>query len=412
MKAPAIEPGLLQAFRWYAGVRLAAALVLLTLRLLRIEPVQFRLLYPGLIEALFLLGYLSWPWLARQLGRWYLPVALVVASTVPILNHIANVRARLLMDMPANIATADAVLWALALFIPLVLLAWQYDMRSVVAFCLGTMALEAVLMLGLGADPAAFPAAWSLIILRTFIYLLVGYLIVRLMSVQRVQRQMLERANAQLARFAATIEQLALSRERNRLARDLHDTLAHSLSAVAVQLEGADAQWDENPAAARALQEQALATTRQGLAEARRAIQSLRASPLEDLGLRLALAELAETAAQRGQLQVRLDLTTQLGGLDPATEQGIYRIAGEALANVVQHARASHLVVALQRSDNRLTLTVADDGQGFDPAGPASNRRYGIQGMRERSELIGGAVLIESRPGQGTTVRLTVEAAS
>ena len=412
MKAPALEPGLLQAFRWYAGVRLVAALALLALRLLRIEPAQFRLLYPGLLEALFLLGYLSWPWLARQLGRWYLPVALLVASTVPILNHIANVRARLLMGVPANIATADAMLWALALFIPLVLLAWQYDMRSVLAFCLGTMALEAVLMLSLGANPAAFPAAWSLIILRTLIYLLVGYLIVRLMSVQRRQRQMLERANAQLARFAATIEQLALSRERNRLARDLHDTLAHSLSAVAVQLEGADAQWDENPTAARALQAQALATTRQGLAEARRAIQALRASPLQDLGLRLALAELAETAAQRGQLQLRLDLTTHPAGLDPETEQGVYRIAGEAMANVVHHARAGRLLVSLQRSDNRLTLTIADDGQGFDPAAPDGNGRYGIQGMRERSELIGGQLLIESRPGRGTTVRLTVEAAS
>lgn len=411
MKTTAVEPGLVHAFRWYAGVRLALALALLALRLAGVELWQFRLVYPGLLEALFLLGYLSWPDLARRLGRAYLPLALAVASAAPILNHVTNLAARLTIGQPANQASADVILWALALFVPLVLVAWQYDLRSVAAFCLGTLALEAALLLSLGALPAAFGAVWGVLLLRTAIYALAGYLIVRLMAVQRAQRLALEGANRRLARFAATVEQLTETRERNRLARELHDTLAHSLSAMAVQLEGAAAQWDQDPQAARIMQARALATARQGLAEARRAIRALRASPLEDLGLALALAELAETTAQRADLELRLELPDRWDGLDPAAEQGIYRIAGEALANVAAHAGARHLAVSLAHAAGQLTFTVADDGRGFDPDALSGDGHYGLEGMRERAGLLGGDLAIESRPGGGTVVRLTVGAA-
>lgn len=409
MHASTIEAGLLQAFRWYAGLRLAIAVALLGLRGLGIGPWQMRLLYPGLLESIFLLGYLSWPWLAARLGRGYLPLALAVASAAPILNHMANVRLRLESGLSAGQATADGILWALALFAPLVLVAWQYDLGGVLAFCLGTAALESAILVALAARPADFPAAWSLIVVRTLLYLLAGFLVARLMRVQRAQRAALARANAHLARFAATADQLAAARERNRLARELHDTLAHSLSAVAVQLEGARAQWDENPAAARELQAKALVAARQGLVEARRAIQSLRASPLDDLGLVLALRTLAETTADRAGLTLSLDLDEPLPALDPALEQGVYRIAGEAMTNAAQHAGAHRLAVALRRHDRRLTLTVADDGCGFDPEAAGANGHFGLVGMAERSELIGGELKIESRPGRGTVVRLAVE---
>jgi signal transduction histidine kinase len=409
MHATKIEPGLLPAFRWYAGLRLAIALGLLALRGLGIEPPQIRLLYPGLLEAIFLLCYLSWPWLAAHTGRAYLPLALMVASAAPILNQAANIRLRLAMGLPPNQATSDGILWALALVAPLVLVAWQYDMTGVVAFCLGTATLEAGILLAMAARPVAFPAAWSLIVVRSLIYLLAGYLVARLMRGQRAQRAALAQANAQLARLAATAEQLAVARERNRLARELHDTLAHSLSAVAVQLEGARAQWDENPVAARDLQTKALATTRQGLVEARRAIQSLRARPLDDLGLCLALQTLAETTAERAGLALNLDLPERLPGLDASVEQGVYRIAGEAMTNAAQHAGARRLELALRRDGAHLTLTVADDGRGFEPTLAAANGHFGLVGMAEHSRLIGGHLHIDSRPGRGTVVRLSVE---
>lgn len=412
MRVAKIEPGLLSAFRWYAGLRLVVALALLGLRSLGIEPPQVRLLYPGLLEAIFLLGYLSWPRLAVIMGRGYLPLALAVASAAPILNQAANVRLRLALGLPANQATADGILWALALVVPLVLVAWQNDLTGVLAFCLGTAVLEGAMLLGMTARPAEFPAAWSLILVRTLIYLLAGYLVARLMRGQRAQRAALAQANTQLAHLAATAEQLAVARERNRLARELHDTLAHSLSAVAVQLEGAKAQWDENPGAARDLQAKALATARQGLVEARRAIQSLRARPLDDLGLCLALRTLAETTAERAGLALSLDLPERLPGLEAGVEQGIYRIAGEALTNAAQHAAARRLELALRRDDGRLTLTVADDGRGFDPTLAGANGHFGLIGMAEHSKLIGGDFQVESRPGQGTVVRLSVEVGS
>jgi signal transduction histidine kinase len=176
-----------------------------------------------------------------------------------------------------------------------------------------------------------------------------------------------------------------------------------------VQLEGARAQWDENPVAARDLQTKALATTRQGLVEARRAIQSLRARPLDDLGLCLALQTLAETTAERAGLALNLDLPERLPGLDASVEQGVYRIAGEAMTNAAQHAGARRLELALRRDGAHLTLTVADDGRGFEPTLAAANGHFGLVGMAEHSRLIGGHLHIDSRPGRGTVVRLSVE---
>ena len=152
----------------------------------------------------------------------------------------------------------------------------------------------------------------------------------------------------QLRQYADTVEELTISRERNRMARELHDTLAHSLSAVTVQLEAIRTLWAVDPEAARNMLDSADEAARLGLKEARRALQDLRASPLQDLGLPLALQELAETAARRSGAVLALDVPRQLdGSLSPAVEQGVYRIAQEALENVVRHAQASAITVSL-----------------------------------------------------------------
>src|SRR4029078_5838718 len=110
-------------------------------------------------------------------------------------------------------------------------------------------------------------------------------------------------ANAKLVDYASTNEQLAVTRERNRVARDMHDTLAHTLSAVSVQLEAADSVWDSQPQQAHELLQKSLASARAGLGETRRAVRALRASPLDDLGLGLALRDLAESTADRAGWQ-------------------------------------------------------------------------------------------------------------
>ena len=232
------------------------------------------------------------------------------------------------------------------------------------------------------------------------VFLLVGYIVTRMMNAQRAQRR-------ELAAYAATLEQLTVSRERNRMARELHDTLAHSLSAVSVQLEAADGALDDSPETAHMLLTKALAQTRSGLTETRRAMQALRASPLEDLGLGLAIRNLAESTARRGGMAVDIQIAEPLPALPPAVEQGVFRVAQEALSNVARHAGATQLHVQLEANDE-LILTVRDNGRGFDAEATGVNGHFGLQGMRERAEMVGGTLKVQSAAATGTTVRLVV----
>jgi len=402
---------LLKIFRLFTGARLVLLLLAWFSRLIWPEPRILRYPLLGIIETIFLLGYLSWPWLRGRLGRMYLPLALVVASAGPIVEQALTVGLRLVNGVSPNSAIADLWQLFLVLFVPLILLSWQYNFKSVLVFCTGSAIFDLALYLPLATRGGIrYLNVFGLVFLRNLLFSLVGYVVVRLMTAQRTQREALAQANARLARYATTLEQLTISRERNRLARELHDTLAHTLSAVAVQLEATSALWDNDPAAARTMLERSLIATREGLDGTRRAIRALRAAPLEDLGLALAVRNLAESVAARAGLELDLQIPEQISGLGPAVEQTVYRIAGEALFNVAQHAGARHLTVQLDKVGGRLILTIADDGRGFDLAGPPPEGRYGLKGMRERAEVVGGKLEIESRPGEGTTVRLEVEA--
>jgi two-component system sensor histidine kinase UhpB len=177
-----------------------------------------------------------------------------------------------------------------------------------------------------------------------------------------------------------------------------------------VQLEAAKVSWDDDLPHAQAKVSQALEDIRRGLGETRRAIHALRATPLEDLGLALALRALAETTAERAGLELRWYGADTPDNLSTEMEQGIYRIAEQALTNIAQHAAARTLEVHLTQEGARLTLTIADDGQGFD-LDAASDAHYGLRGMRERAALLGATLEINSRPGQGTQIRLRVEEA-
>lgn len=143
-------------------------------------------------------------------------------------------------------------------------------------------------------------------------FLVVGYFISTLMRMFQQQQAALAQANAQLINYAATQEDLTISRERNRMARELHDTLAHTLSALSVQLETINAYWEVDPAAAQRMLTTALSVTRAGLQETRRALKSLRASPLDDLGLIQALRQIATETATRANLRLNLQIPERL----------------------------------------------------------------------------------------------------
>ena len=198
------------------------------------------------------------------------------------------------------------------------------------------------------------------------------------------------------------------SRERNRLAREIHDTLAHSLTGLSVQLQALGRLLTTDPTAAQVQLKAAQATVRDGIQEARRAIQALRATPLVDLGLSAALRQLCHNDTER--LGIAFDCQIEdIGPLEPTIEQTVYRVAEAALANVAQHANAATVAIRLTRHGRALTLTVRDDGIGFDP-GQVPADRYGLTGMSERAHAVGAALTVRSEPGRGTEVLLTLEA--
>ncbi len=409
MRQELLEPGLLPVFRAYVIARIGAMLSIAGVFLgplgMALEGAMLPTAVLYICETAFLMVYLFLPWLQRKLGRVYLPIALGVATVAPILE----------MRWAFYAYGTDEILefWLTFPFlvVPLILVAWQYELREVIVFSLG-LGLVEILVMQLLPQPRALHAVTDggTILGRSLLFLVIGYIVSYLVSEQRRQRQELAKANRKLVRYTATLEQLAITRERNRLARELHDTLAHTLSELAVELDALSSLWEpEDPRAKRMLRH-ALVTTREGLAETRRALRALRASPLEDLGLALALRQLSESAAARGQFQLELDLPRDLGDLSPEVEHAFYRVAQEALENVVRHAQAKTVRVALRHQDGSLELVVADDGRGLLPK-VAQDEHFGLRGMEERAELIHGKLEVDARPGKGTTVRLRAKVA-
>jgi signal transduction histidine kinase len=246
-------------------------------------------------------------------------------------------------------------------------------------------------------------------LIQTVIFLVVGFSISYLMSRLRAQQQSLEAANSRLTQYASTLEQLSTSRERNRLALELHDTLAHTLSGLSVQLETIKAYWDVDKPTAHSILEKSLTATHSGLEETRRALKSLRASPLDDMGLALALRKMAEDAASRASLTLDMPEIIMMPLLSPDVEHCIYRVVQEAITNTVKHASAKKLTLKLECIEGQVSLSVSDDGTGFNADTIDKTSHFGLAGMQERAQLVGGELNITSKPGSGTTIRLVIK---
>jgi len=406
-----MEYGVAASFRFYTGVRLAllstSRFFQVTVSGVNLPDLQLLSLF-GVLEAAGLFLYLSSSWLQSRLKGVYLPLGVIWAALGPIIGqHMA-------VFLYNSFFTAPQLrLLGLQLmpvfFIPLVVVAWQYSMREVFVFTLSIGAVYyAPLLL------AVYPARdlWAALIgsfsIQTVTFLLVGNMIVNMMSAQRAQRSQMKDANQRLAQYAAALEQLTISRERNRMARELHDVLAHTLSGVSIELEGARSVLRTDPQRADGLLNHSLTVVREGLTETRRSLKELRARPLEELGLSLALRSLAESTAARAGLRLELNLVESVSDLSENLQQSLYRIAQEALVNAVEHGQASQVSVLLERKDGLVTLRVSDDGSGFDPNVPVDENRYGLRGMQERALLEGGELTIDSRPGEGTSVTYRV----
>jgi len=230
---------------------------------------------------------------------------------------------------------------------------------------------------------------------------------------ERLNRE-LEGAHRRLAAFALQAEDLAAERERTRLARELHDSLGHYLTVVGVQLEAAALAVEVRPAEARDRIARGIELTRRSLAEVRRAVGALRATPLAGRTLPEALDGLAREAAGDLAVELAVDLADGEGdaSFPPEVALALFRVAQEGLTNVRKHAHASRALVRLRRERGRARLTIADDGVGISNPAAESDRStvgsFGLTGLRERLALAGGTLRVESAAGRGFTLEAEV----
>ena len=364
---------------------------------------------------------LSWsPALRIKLGRRHTDIMVAIhIITVIFINFLWNYAP---LEMGNLKSTQLLILnrgWSLFLLVSTVLLAWQYRFRSVI-ISVSAMIITDILLLYIKLPWDVFSQIALSSVFNFFGLALIGYIICLLVVQLKSRNKSLHDMNRKLANHAATIEELAISWERNRLAQELHDTLAHSLSALAVQLEAVRSLWDVDNEKAFSLLNQADEITRNGLSEARGALQALRAVPLQDLGLINALENLADESAERINANLIKDIPdTPIADISMHLEQTIYRIAQESLENVVRHSMAKNItlrltLVAEQPEFKSLIMEVSDDGIGFDigniqePIDP-NQQRWGLIGLQERAALVGGSLDIISSPGSGTRIRLHIK---
>lgn len=293
------------------------------------------------------------------------------------------------------------------IIVPVILASWQFGIRGFVL----ALGLAGTLYIAMPFLLRPDSLIWGIYAVRGFVFLgvtlIAGFIVGTLAAAQRRTNAALSDANAQLAQQAVTMAQLATSQERNRLARELHDTLAHSLSGTAVSLQAVSTLLKHNPDAAKTELATAQAQIRSGLTESRRAIAALRASPLEELGLLGAIEQRASDIAARAEVEIVCNLAP-LSPLAPEVEQTLFRICDEALINAEKHAQATQISVNLSEMDEQIALTVADNGVGFVVDG-VENGRFGLIGMKERAALIGASLVVESAVGEGTVVECVVD---
>jgi len=331
----------------------------------------------------------------------------------------------------AGMLTLAAVLtarsWFFVAFAVTGLVQAFFLLPTVLAF-IGVAATSVVIYTAPGGFPEPTVQAvsgWIFIIcLQTVLSGFFSYMGMKLMGEDRQRRELLVRLEAAMEENAGLHAQLLTQAreagvldERQRMAREIHDTLAQGLTGIITQLEATE-RASRRPEHWRRHLDQARALARDSLTEARRSVQALRPEPLEDTGLPDAIAHLAERWSETTGVISSVETTGEPRPLLAELEMTLFRVAQEALANVGKHANASKVGLTLSYMDDAVLLDVRDDGAGFTAApGGADGRRgagqgFGLDAMRQRLRRVAGSLEIESAPGEGTAVNARVPAIS
>jgi signal transduction histidine kinase len=205
-------------------------------------------------------------------------------------------------------------------------------------------------------------------------------------------------------RLVQQAQQAAVVEERQRLAREIHDTLAQGFTSIVMHLEAAEGALPDEVAALRQHLDQARQMAREGLVQARRLVWAMRPQILERTSLPEAIERVVEQWAGASEVEAGANITGEACPLPPIVEVALLRAVQEALANVRKHARARRVCVTLSYMGDVVVLDVQDDGAGFDPELPGTTGAFGLAGMRERVEQLDGSLVVESMPGGGTTL--------
>jgi len=224
----------------------------------------------------------------------------------------------------------------------------------------------------------------------------------RIAASERDARTQLAEANQHLREHSSQVEELATTKERNRLAREIHDSLGHYLTVVNVQIGAAQAVLEQDRSRALDHLWKAQALTQEGLAEVRHSVAALRASPIESRPLPEALAKLAEQWNAAG-IRTELAVAATPRPLTPQASLTLYRAAQEALTNVGKHAHATRVEIYLDyRAEHRVHLSIKDDGLGSTN----SKGGFGLLGVRERVQLLNGVVRVITEAGKGFSLEV------
>lgn len=259
--------------------------------------------------------------------------------------------------------------------------------------------------LPLNISPDRIGMFWIGALLSIGLVILFLHLLVDVALKERQAQEQLTKANARLREYALRIEELATVQERNRIARDIHDSLGHSLTVFGIHLEGALRLLRSNPEKAAELLSEIKQLNTKTLQEVRQSITALRSDPLQERSLSEAIADLMREFQKSTGVLPRFD--NQLKSmLSRDLDVVIYRIVQESLTNIRKYARATEVDIAIIQSTQDLQIMIADNGQGFDLT--QNTTGFGLQGMRERALALMGKLEIITAPNQGCRVMATL----